>query len=201
MAGGVQERDHAARRFDVVSANVLGNAARFTGRHFGPTNVVEQRGFAMVHVAHDRHHRCARQRFRLQTLHVVVGKGFRVVQRGGHRFVAHFFHHNHGGVLVQRLVDGDHLAELHQVLDHLGRLDAHFVRQFRHGNGFRHMNLKHLEFGGRYKSGLGTCVAVVAAAATRASAETATARNDGRATARKALLLGGIVFPGRRQVL
>jgi hypothetical protein len=38
--------------------------------------------------------------------------------------VAHFFHHDHRGVLVQRLVDGDHLAQLHQLLDDLGGLDA-----------------------------------------------------------------------------
>ena len=101
----------------MVGANVLGNATGFTGRHFGCADVIEQRGLAMVHVTHDCDHRCAGQGFSLLALHVLVGEGFRVVQRRRDSFVAHFFHHDHGGILVQRLVDGDHLSELHQVFD------------------------------------------------------------------------------------
>ena len=47
-------------------------------------------------------------------------EGFRIVQLGGQRLVAHFLDDDHGRFLVQRLVDGDHLAQLHQVLDDLG---------------------------------------------------------------------------------
>jgi hypothetical protein len=75
--------------------------------------------------------------------HVLVGEGFRIVQRRHDGLVAHFLDHDHGGVLVQRLVDGDHLAQLHQVLDHLGRLDRHLVRQFGHGDGFGHVHFQH----------------------------------------------------------
>ena len=101
----------------MVGANVLGDATGFTGRHFGCADVVEQRGLAMVHVTHDSDNGCARQGFSLLALHVLVGECFRIIQRGCNGLVPHFFHHNHGSVLVQRLVDGDHLSELHQVFD------------------------------------------------------------------------------------
>ena len=113
----IQKGHHAARSFHVVGANVLGNAAGLTRRHFGCADVVEQRGLAMVNVAHDGDHRCARQGFSLLALHVLVGECFRIIQRGCNGLVTHFFHHDHGGVLVQRLIDGDHLSELHQLLD------------------------------------------------------------------------------------
>jgi hypothetical protein len=73
----------------------------------------------------------------------LVGEGFRVVQRRHDGLVAHFLDHDHGGVLVQRLVDGDHLAQLHQVLDDLGGLDRHLVGQFGHGDGLGHMHFEH----------------------------------------------------------
>ena len=73
-------------------------------------------------------------------------KGFWIVQRRHHRLVAHFFHHDHGGVLVQRLVDGDHLAHLHQGLDHFRRLDRHLVCQLCHRDGFRHMHFDDARF-------------------------------------------------------
>ena len=39
---GIQEGDHAAFRFNVVSTNVLRNAASFTRGHFCTANVVKQ---------------------------------------------------------------------------------------------------------------------------------------------------------------
>ena len=48
--------------------------------------------------------------------------GFRIVEFGCNRFVTQFFSHNHGGVLVEYLIDGDHLAHLHQTLDYLSSL-------------------------------------------------------------------------------
>jgi hypothetical protein len=79
-------------------------------------------------------------------LPILVGEGFRIVQRCHHRLVAQFFHHDHGGVLVQRLVDGDHLAHLHQRLDDLRRLDGHLVCQLCHRDGFRHVHFKDARF-------------------------------------------------------
>jgi hypothetical protein len=62
VARGVQEGDHAARRFHVVGADVLRDATGLARRHLGAADVVQQRGLAVVHVAHDGDHRRARQR-------------------------------------------------------------------------------------------------------------------------------------------
>ena len=50
----------AARQLDVVGADVLGDAARLAGDDVGLADVVEQRGLAVVDVAHDGHDRGAR---------------------------------------------------------------------------------------------------------------------------------------------
>ena len=63
VARGVEEGDHAARRLDVVGADVLRDAAGFARRDLGAADVVEQRGLAVVDVAHDGDDRRARQRF------------------------------------------------------------------------------------------------------------------------------------------
>ena len=94
----------------------------------------------MIDVAHNSNHGRARQGLGRLGLHFFFGEGFGIVQRGHHGGVAHFFHHDHGGVLIQRLVDGDHLAHLHQRLDDLGCLDGHLVRQLGHGDGFGHVH-------------------------------------------------------------
>ena len=59
VARGVKEGHHAARRLHVISADMLGDAAGLTRRHLGATDVVEQRGLAMVDVTHDGDHRWA----------------------------------------------------------------------------------------------------------------------------------------------
>ena len=69
----------------------------------------------MVDVTHHGDHRRTRQH--LDSCSAVPSsfqEGFRVVELGGNRLVAHFLDHDHGRFLVQRLVDGDHLAQLHQ---------------------------------------------------------------------------------------
>jgi hypothetical protein len=46
---------------DFVSADVLGDATRFASGHIGGANRIEQRGLAVIHVAHDRDHGRTRQ--------------------------------------------------------------------------------------------------------------------------------------------
>ena len=151
---GVEEGDHAAVGFDVVGADVLGNAAGFAGRHLGAADVVEQRGLAMVDVTHDGDHR----RPRLQRHILVFGRlfeeGIRIVELGGKRLVAHFLDDDHRRFLVQHLVDGDHRTHLHHDLDDFDRLDRHLVRQIGHGNGFRNMDFTHDDFGRRLEAAL-----------------------------------------------
>ena len=74
----------------------------------------------MVDVAHDGDHRRARQLLGVvRGRGFLFGEGFRVVQLGGQRLVAHFLDDDHRRLLVELLVDGDHLAQLHQLLDDL----------------------------------------------------------------------------------
>src|SRR5690606_14299233 len=69
VARGIEERDHALVSFYVVCTDMLGNAASFARRYLGATNVVEQRGLAMVNVAHDGDHRRTRLRLALVMHH------------------------------------------------------------------------------------------------------------------------------------
>ena len=60
VARRIEEGDHAARRFHVVSADVLGNPAGLTTRHTGAANIVQQRRFTVIDVTHHGYHRRAR---------------------------------------------------------------------------------------------------------------------------------------------
>ena len=53
MARGVEEGDGAAVDLDGIGADVLGDAARLAGDDVGVADIVEQRGLAVVDVAHD----------------------------------------------------------------------------------------------------------------------------------------------------
>ena len=181
----------------MVGTNVLGNATGFACGDLGTADVIQQRCLAVVDVTHHGHHRCTWQGLDIQLRHIVVGKRFRIVQRSDNRLVAHFFHHDHRGVLVQRLVDGDHLAHLHQRLDHFRRLDCHLVRQFGHSNGFRHV---HFNDAGFHRRGLRAVVAVAVIAATAATRATApvgrtTSTGTGVTTGLEFFLLGRIASP------
>ena len=131
---GIEEGNNALRGFDMVGADVLGNAAGFAGGHLGLANVIEQRGLAVVDVAHHCHHR--RPGFGLAIngaagLQQILGTfGPAFLDR-----VAQLRHDNGGRVAVEHLIDGHHRAEFHQGLDDLGRLDGHLLGQFRHRDG------------------------------------------------------------------
>ena len=62
--GRVQERDRVVAVVHLVGADVLGDAAGLARGHLGLADGVEQRGLAVVDVAHDRDHRRAVRRGR-----------------------------------------------------------------------------------------------------------------------------------------
>ncbi len=127
VARRVDERDQALRRLHLVGADVLRDAAGLARRDLGAADVVEQRGLAVVDVAHDGHDRRPRQRLELAALRLdlVLEHVFLVA----HRRVAEFLDHQLRGVLVDGLVDGGHHAHLHHRLDDLVGLDGHAVRE------------------------------------------------------------------------
>ena len=145
----IQEGNHAAWGFNVVCADVLGNAACFALYHFGTADVVQQGSFTMVNVTHYGNHRRTWQCFGFYCFNAFIQECFRVV--GGGRFtdVAEFFHHNQGSVLVDRLVDGYHHAHFHQGFNHFDAFNGHFVCQVGNGNGFRYQNFVYDRFGRR----------------------------------------------------
>ena len=59
VARGVEEGDRLVAVVHLVGADVLGDAAGLAGRDLGLADGVEQRGLAVVDVAHDRDHRRA----------------------------------------------------------------------------------------------------------------------------------------------
>ena len=184
----------------MVSTNVLCDATGFARSDFGSANVVQQRGLAVVHVAHDGHHRRTWQQLGVLIRHFVVSKGFWIVQCSHHRFVTHFFHHDHGGILVQGLVHGGHLAQLHQVLDDLRGLDGHLVGQLGHGDGLGHMDFQHAHFGWCLLALTIITVTVITASATWACAPVVTANTATGVTTRgNRLFLGRITRPTGRQ--
>src|SRR5690606_15047541 len=58
-----------------------------------------------------------------------------------HRAMAEFLDDQHGGVLIDGLVDGGHGAELHQLLDHHRGLHRHALGQFAHLDALRHLDV------------------------------------------------------------
>ena len=134
-----------------------------TGRNLGTTNVVEQRGLAVVNVAHDRDDRRTRQSGIFDVLQFTED-GFGIVRLGGDGLVAHFLDDEHRRVLIEHLVDRDHLPHLHEGLDHFGGLDGHLVGKVRNADRLRHLNFTH-HLLLNLLNGFGMTVAVLAATA------------------------------------
>ena len=125
VARRVDERDQALRRLDLVGADVLGDAAGLARGDLGAADVVEQRGLAVVDVAHDGHDRRPRQRLDLARLRLDLV--LELVFLEAHGRVAELLDDQLRGVLVDGLVDGGHHAHLHHGLDDFVGLDRHAV--------------------------------------------------------------------------
>ena len=135
MAGGVDEDDLAPVHLHLVRANMLGDAAGLVRGDVGYADGVEQRGFAVVHVAHDGDHRGALLQVpgvfgifhRLHGFHFVAdGSG------GGAEFARHL-----GGQLgIEGLVDGGEDAAVHQLLHHQRSLHVQLFGQLLHRDAF-----------------------------------------------------------------
>ncbi len=154
VAGRVEEGHHALGGFHVVRADVLRDAAGFARRHLGAADVVEQRGLAVIDVSHHRHDRRPRQHLergiRL-ALQVVLDDVF----LAQHRRVAHFLDHQHGGVLLDHLIDRRHHAHVHHDFDDFGGFDGHLLRQLAHGHGLADRHFAHHARGRHLKAMLG----------------------------------------------
>ena len=113
---------------------MLGDAAGLAGDDVGAADRVEQRGLAVVDMAHDRDHRRARlQRLgahrRPRPMSMSTSPSLTRLMR-----VAELGDQQLGGVLVDRLGDGDRHAHLEQRLDQVGAALGHAVGEFLHGD-------------------------------------------------------------------
>ena len=125
VTGGVDEGDGlAARGDDLVGADVLSDAARFARNHIGVANRVEQRGLAVIDMAHDRDDRRARDGRAfvvgpIEEAFLDVGFGDALDR------VAHLLGHKLRGVGVEHVGQRHHAALAHQKLDHVDRPLGH----------------------------------------------------------------------------
>ena len=122
-----------AVRLDLIGADVLGDAAGLAGDDVGLADGVEQRGLAVVDVAHDgddRRTRTAgpRRRRRVEQAFLDVGFGDAAYR------VADFLDDELGGVGVDHVVACMHLALLHQELDDVDGAFGHAVGEFLDGD-------------------------------------------------------------------
>ena len=134
----------------MIGADVLGDAPGFALRDPGLADGVQQRGLAVVDVAHDGDHR--RPGFGLPFLPGSQGQQFLFLHGGMFRLVAEFAGHDDRGIEVDGIVDVGHHAHVQQLLDDFAALDAHALGQFAHGDGFAHLDtpldgLGHGQFG------------------------------------------------------
>src|SRR5580700_1978781 len=150
MTGSVEEGDDSLTGLDVIGTDVLGDAARLARRHLGAADVVQERGLAVIDVAHDGDHRRTRLElgFGLGPLQVHLDLVF--LEHLGR--MAELLDHQHRGVLVDRLVDGGHDTHVHEHLDHLGRLDGHLLRELRHRDGLADADFAHHRCGGHLEA-------------------------------------------------
>ena len=134
VARGIQEGDGIAVHIHGISADVLGNAAGLTGGDGSLPDGIQQRGLAVVNVAHDNHNGSAGLQL-VGGVHMIVND---LLLDGDGDFLlhlaAHFRSHKLGGIEVDSLVDGGHDAVLHQQLDDLTGGLLHPGSQLAHGD-------------------------------------------------------------------
>ena len=121
---------------DLISADMLGDAAGFFRRDIGLAQGIKQRGFAVIDMAHDGDNRRTRLRDCRIVFFVIGQDVFDVAFGDALEFMAEFADHQLGRIGVDGLRGGDHHAEFHQHFDDIDGALGHAVGQFLHGNGF-----------------------------------------------------------------
>ncbi len=144
MARRVDEGDAlAALQHDLVGADMLGDAAGLAAHHVGLAQRVEERGLAVIDMAHDGDDGRPRdQRFGLVAL-IAAQSDLDVGLGDAADLVAELGDDDLGGVGVDRLVDGRHHAHADERLHHVGAALGHAVGQFLHRDVLGHHHVAH----------------------------------------------------------
>ena len=134
VTGSIDESYLAPIGLDRVRADMLRDSAELLLGDLGVADRVEERGLAVIDVAHHGDHRRARD-------HLAHGLfGLALLDRGFDvegdvlDAVAELVGDQRRGVDVEHLVERRHHAEVHQLLDDLAGFDAHVAREFGDGD-------------------------------------------------------------------
>ena len=141
VAGGVDEGDGLATgRNDLVGADMLRDAAGFARDHIGVADCVEQRGLAVIDVAHDGDDGRSRngRAFLVRPIEETL-----LDVRFGDALdrMAHFLRDELGVVRLEHIGQRHHAALAHQKLDHVDRAFGHAARELLDGDRFREDDL------------------------------------------------------------
>ena len=141
VAGRIDEGDLAAeRRGHLIGADMLRDAAGFAGDHVGLADRVEQRGLAVVDVAHDGHDRRTGDEVLVHVRR--VEQAFLDVRfRDALHRVAELLRDELRGIGIDHVGDLVHLALLHQELDHVHGALRHAVGELLDGDRLRNRHL------------------------------------------------------------
>ena len=137
VAGGIQEGDGTAIHLHLVSTDVLGDAAGFAGNDTGFPDGIQDRGLAVIDMAHDHHDGGPGLLGFFLILYLE-----QAVLNGDNDLLGDLGADLHGdeggGIKVDDIADGGHNAQSHQLLDDLAGLylegegqlaDGHFLGQ------------------------------------------------------------------------
>ncbi len=122
-----------ALQLDLIGADMLCDAAGLAGRHIGVAQCVEQRGFAVIDVAHDGDNRWARLEVTLD-VDIALEADLDIGFGDALQLVAELGDDQLGGIGVDHLIDRRHDVHPHQRLDDVGAAFRHAVGEFLHGN-------------------------------------------------------------------
>ena len=137
VAGRVEEGDLAAvLDRHLIGADVLGDAARFSGDDVRLAERVEQRRFPVIDMAHNGDD--GRTRLQRALGVFIPDKALFDVRFGDAlRRMAEIGDDEFGGVGVERRVRRHHLALFHQLTDEIDRAHGHALGEFLHRNRLR----------------------------------------------------------------
>src|SRR5690606_33738333 len=142
VSGSIQKGDLLPAGLHLVCTDMLSNPSRLRGGNFGLANRIQQRGFSVVHVTHDRHHgRPLLQILRSIRLLDLFEEGLVDLFLILHRHTE-LFRDQGNRVHVDFLVDGGHHSETHQLFDHFRSFLPQALGQFSHCEGSRDFQLR-----------------------------------------------------------
>ena len=141
MPGRIEEGDHPFVSLHVVGANVLRDTTGLTARYTRLTNVIEERRFTMIDMAHYSDHRSPGLRRSFLTRQRLLEALFQFLRALEDNPMPQFLHHQNGRILIEHLINRRHDTQIHQLLDHRSSLNRHLLRQVTDRNIFRNVDV------------------------------------------------------------